>query len=145
MRFTGSTRCSRHHIPVATDPSQHGYSGTEEETKTQRDAVSHQVDTRWNFPSPVPDFTHCGPFCLTPPSHREKYGSVYNHTQCYVMSAKVIRFPALWDWTPRATHAYSLSKDNLRATACAKELQKVTLFLPLPDTQSGLRDLGHSR
>ena len=61
VRFTGSTRCSRHHIPVAMDPSQHGCSGTEEETKTQRDAVTHQVDTRWNFPSPVPDFTHRGP------------------------------------------------------------------------------------
>ena len=61
------------------------------------------------------------------------------------MSAKVIRFPALWNWAPRAAHAYSPSKDNLRATACAKGLQKVTLFLPLPDTQSGLRDLGHSR
>lgn len=70
---------------------------------------------------------------------------MYNHTQCYVMSAKVIRFPALWDWTPRAAHAYSPSKDKLRATACAKELQKVTLFLPPPDTQSGLRNPGHSR
>lgn len=80
MRITGSTKCSRHHSPVATDPSQHGCSGMEEETKTQRDAVTHQVGIRWNFPSLVPDFTHNGPLPHPSFPQRKVWRRVQSHT-----------------------------------------------------------------